>query len=63
MNEGLVWVFIIKRPRSAVPVQGNGNPLTVGSITCVLDENTGAMCKDASTGHYFQAARQANERR
>ncbi len=44
--------------RSALPVQGYGNPLTVGSLTCVLDENTGVTCRDATTGHYFQAARQ-----
>ncbi len=44
--------------RSALPVQGYGNPLTVGSLTCVLDETTGVTCRDATTGHYFQAARQ-----
>ena len=47
--------------RSALPVQGYGNPLTVGSLTCVLDEATGVTCKDSSTGHYFQAARQEYE--
>ena len=45
--------------RSALPVQGYGKPLTVGSLTCVLDESAGVTCKDATTGHYFQAARQA----
>ena len=44
--------------RSALPVQGYGNPLTVGSLTCVLDEPTGVACKDGTTGHFFQAARQ-----
>ena len=47
--------------RSALPVQGYGNPLTVGTLTCVLDEATGVTCKDSSTGHYFQAARQEYE--
>jgi hypothetical protein len=32
---------------------------TVGSITCVIDETNGVTCKDATTGHYFQAARQS----
>ena len=44
--------------RSALPVQGYGNPLTVGSLTCVLDETKGVTCKDSTTGHFFQAARQ-----
>lgn len=47
--------------RNALPVQGYGNPLTVGSLTCVLDEATGVTCKDSTTGHYFRAARQAYE--
>jgi len=45
--------------QEALPVQEYGQPLTVGSVTCVLDENTGVTCKDASTGHQFQAALQA----
>ncbi len=44
--------------RSALPVQDYGHPLTAGSLTCVLDEATGVTCKDSTTGHYFQAARQ-----
>lgn len=47
--------------RSALPVQSYGNPLTVGSLTCVLEETTGVTCKDSTTGHYFQAARQEYE--
>jgi hypothetical protein len=47
--------------RSAFPVQGYGKPLNVGSLTCVLDEATGVTCKDSTTGHYFQAARQEYE--
>ena len=47
--------------RSALPVQGYGKPLTVGSLTCVLDETTGVTCKDGTTGHFFRAARQAYE--
>ena len=47
--------------RSALPVQDYGRPLTVGSLTCVIDESTGVTCKDSTTGHYFQAARQAYE--
>lgn len=46
---------------SALPVQDYGRPLTVGSLACVLDEDTGVTCKDSTTGHYFQAARQAYE--
>jgi hypothetical protein len=42
-----------------LPVQDYGTPLTVGSLTCVIDENTGVTCKDSTTGHFFQAARQA----
>lgn len=44
---------------SGLPVQQYGRPLTVGSITCVLDEATGVTCTDATTNHFFQAARQA----
>ena len=47
--------------RSTMPVQEYGRPLTVGSLTCVLDETTGVTCKDSTTGHFFQAARQAYE--
>lgn len=47
--------------RSALPVQDYGRPLTVGSLTCVLDEDTGVTCRDSTTGHYFQAARQEYE--
>lgn len=47
--------------RMALPVQEYGRPLTVGSLTCVLDETTGVTCKDSTTGHFFQAARQAYE--
>lgn len=45
--------------QGALPVQEYGHPLTTGSITCVLDEMTGVTCKDATTGHFFQAARQS----
>jgi hypothetical protein len=45
--------------QGALLVQDYGYPLTVGSITCVIDETTGVTCKDATTGHYFQAARQS----
>lgn len=47
--------------RDGLPVQDYGRPLTVGSLTCVLDENTGVNCKDSTMGHYIQAARQAYE--
>ncbi len=47
--------------RSTMPVQEYGRPLTVGSLTCVLDETTGVTCKDSTTGHFFRAARQAYE--
>lgn len=47
--------------REALPVQNYGAPLTVGSLTCVLDEDAGVTCKDSTTGHYFQAARQEYE--
>jgi len=42
----------------SLPVGNYGHPLTVGSITCVLEESTGVTCTDATTGHSFQAARQ-----
>lgn len=44
--------------RGSLPVQAYGRPLTAGSITCSMDKDTGVTCKDSSTGHYFQAARQ-----
>ena len=47
--------------RSALPLQGDGRHLTVGSTTCVLDETTGVTCRDGTTGHFFRAARQAYE--
>lgn len=46
-----------------LPQQGYGYPLTVGAITCVINENTGVRCEDATTGHYFQLSRQAYEYR
>jgi hypothetical protein len=49
--------------REALPVQNYGAPLTIGSLTCVIDEYTGVTCKDSKTGHYFQVARQAYELR
>lgn len=42
----------------SLPTQDYGRPISVGSITCTLDENSGVLCKDKSTGRYFQAARQ-----
>lgn len=42
----------------ALPVQEYGKPLTVGSITCVIEESSGVNCSDSSAGHSFQAARQ-----
>lgn len=44
--------------QTVLPVLGDGRPLTAGSITCVVDENTQVSCKDATTGHYFRASRQ-----
>ena len=42
----------------ALPVQDYGRPLTVGSITCVIEESSGVNCLDKSSGHSFQVARQ-----
>lgn len=49
------------RDHDQLPVQDYGRLLTVGSLTCVLDESTGVTCKDGTTGHYFKAARQEYE--
>lgn len=43
---------------NALPVQDYGKPLSIGSITCVIEESSGVSCLDASSGHGFQAARQ-----
>lgn len=40
------------------PIQQYGHPLTVGALTCVIEETSGVTCTDTTTGHYFQAARQ-----
>jgi hypothetical protein len=42
----------------ALPTQAYGRSISVGAITCAIDENSGVLCKDKSTGRYFQAARQ-----
>jgi hypothetical protein len=39
-----------------LPVQGYGRPLAVGAISCVIDENTGVTCTDATSGHFFRAS-------
>lgn len=44
-----------------LPQQGYGYPLTVGSITCVLDRESGVRCDDKTTGHYFQLSMYAYE--
>lgn len=44
--------------QTVLPMLGYGRPLTAGSLTCVIHENTGVSCKDATTGHYFRASRQ-----
>jgi hypothetical protein len=44
--------------QGALPVLEYGRAHTVGSITCLIDENTGVSCEDATTGRYFRAARQ-----
>lgn len=44
--------------RGSLPVQAYGRPVRAGSITCSMDKDKGVTCKDSSTGHYFQAARQ-----
>lgn len=43
---------------TGLPVQEYGRPLTVGSITCVIEESSGVRCLDESSGHSFQVARQ-----
>jgi hypothetical protein len=40
-------------------VQRYGQPLSVGSITCVIDRTTGVTCSDSTTGHAFRASRDA----
>ena len=42
-----------------MPAQAYGRPISVGSITCVIEQSNGVTCKDSSTGHFFQASRQA----
>lgn len=46
---------------SGLPVQDYGRPLTVGSITCVIDRESGITCRVTGTGHFFRAARQSYE--
>ena len=52
-------------PRTAfpngLPTQQYGNPLTVGTITCTIFEDTGVACTDSTTGHYFRASTQSYE--
>lgn len=43
---------------SGIPVQGYGRPISVGAITCTLNERTGVRCEDKSTGSFFQASRE-----
>ena len=42
-----------------LPTQRYDVPLTSGSITCTINEQTGVTCRDGSTGHFFQVAMQS----
>lgn len=42
-----------------LPTQTYNAPLTAGSISCVLAEDTGVTCRDAASGHGFTLSKQA----
>jgi hypothetical protein len=42
-----------------LPTQAYDTPLTAGTITCVVNEQTGVTCRDTSTGHFFQVSKQS----
>jgi hypothetical protein len=42
-----------------LPTQAYGVPVTVGPITCEINEDTGATCRASTTGHFFRVSRQS----
>ena len=39
--------------------QAYDTPLSSGPITCALNEQTGATCRDTTTGHFFRVSKQS----
>jgi hypothetical protein len=42
-----------------VPTQAYDTPLTAGTITCAINEQTGVTCRDTSTDRFFQLSKQS----
>jgi YVTN family beta-propeller protein len=44
---------------SVLPTQAYATPLTSGSNTCVINEDTGVNCRDTASGHSFRVSQQS----
>lgn len=57
-NRGDPAFVPVSRDASVLPY---GETLTVGAVTCVVDEHSGVTCDDSETGHGFTVSDAAYE--